>query len=225
MDKSIFKKVNAIQKDIVEGGGLGKNQTNKAQGFKFRGIDDVQNLVAPLLVKHGVIIIPSFSNFQQKEYKTAKGTRMVLTTLDGSFEFRSVEDESTFLVGPIPGEAMDSGDKSTNKAMSISTKYALILCFCIPTEGQDPDADTHDDIAPPGEEQPPAQKDAKETKKPETTNNYEFLKVMADSKKIVGDEAYYRILKEAGFKHANEILARGTQEIVYRLLEAEAGGK
>jgi hypothetical protein len=38
------------------------------------------------------------------------------------------------------GEAMDSADKATNKAMSAAYKYALFQAFCIPTEG-DNDAD------------------------------------------------------------------------------------
>lgn len=43
------------------------------------------------------------------------------------------------------GEAMDSGDKATNKAMSIAYKYAAFQAFCIPTEETaiDADAETH----------------------------------------------------------------------------------
>jgi len=39
------------------------------------------------------------------------------------------------------GEAMDSADKATNKAMSAAYKYACLQAFCIPTEGMMPDAD------------------------------------------------------------------------------------
>ena len=40
---------------------------------------------------------------------------------------------------------MDSGDKATNKAMSIAYKYAAFQAFCIPTEETaiDADAETH----------------------------------------------------------------------------------
>ena len=38
---------------------------------------------------------------------------------------------------------MDSGDKATNKAMSVAFKYACFQVFCIPTEEmRDPDAET-----------------------------------------------------------------------------------
>ncbi|AIM22416.1 hypothetical protein SERRSCBI_14090 [Serratia sp. SCBI] len=40
---------------------------------------------------------------------------------------------------------MDSGDKATNKAMSIAYKYAAFQAFCIPTEETaiDADAEVH----------------------------------------------------------------------------------
>ena len=43
---------------------------------------------------------------------------------------------------------MDSGDKATNKAMSIAFKYACFQVFCIPTEEMvDPDAECHEVIS------------------------------------------------------------------------------
>jgi hypothetical protein len=43
------------------------------------------------------------------------------------------------------GEAMDSGDKATNKAMSAAYKYALMQTFAIPTEGDhDSENQTHE---------------------------------------------------------------------------------
>jgi hypothetical protein len=43
---------------------------------------------------------------------------------------------------------MDSADKATNKAMSAAYKYAAMMVFCIPTEGDnDADAVTHE-VAP-----------------------------------------------------------------------------
>jgi len=46
------------------------------------------------------------------------------------------------------GEAMDSGDKSSNKAMSAAYKYACFQAFCIPTEGDNDADNTTHDIAP-----------------------------------------------------------------------------
>ena len=57
------------------------------------------------------------------------------------FDFVSAEDGSKHIVKTF-GEAMDSGDKATNKAMSAAYKYACFQAFSIPTES-DNDADAH----------------------------------------------------------------------------------
>jgi hypothetical protein len=53
----------------------------------------------------------------------------------------SADDGSIHVVRTM-GEAMDSSDKATNKAMSAAYKYAALMTFAIPTEG-DNDADAH----------------------------------------------------------------------------------
>ena len=51
---------------------------------------------------------------------------------------------------------MDSGDKSSNKAMSAAYKYACFLAFAIPTEGDnDADSHTHEVAAPKGKPMTP----------------------------------------------------------------------
>jgi hypothetical protein len=65
------------------------------------------------------------------------------------FDFVSADDGSMHEVVTF-GEAMDSGDKATNKAMSAAYKYACMQAFCIPTEGDnDADAKTHEVAADP----------------------------------------------------------------------------
>ena len=72
---------------------------------------------------------------------------------------------------------MDTGDKATNKAMSIALKYAAFQIFMIPTEETtiDPDAESHE-VAPKNTEPPKPQKNAeppKSTKTPEPPENPE----------------------------------------------------
>ena len=57
------------------------------------------------------------------------GGALFYTTVDAEFDFVSAVDGSKHTAATI-GEAMDSGDKSTNKAMSIAYKYAVFLTFC-----------------------------------------------------------------------------------------------
>ena len=66
------------------------------------------------------------------------------TAVEVEFDFVCVEDGSKHTVKTF-GEAMDSGDKSTNKAMSAAYKYAAFQAFAIPSEGDnDADASTHE---------------------------------------------------------------------------------
>ncbi|MBR2681016.1 MAG: ERF family protein, partial [Exiguobacterium sp.] len=45
----------------------------------------------------------------------------------------------------VIGEGMDTGDKASNKAMSVGMKYAAFQLFMIPTEEMiDPDAECHE---------------------------------------------------------------------------------
>ena len=66
---------------------------------------------------------------------------MNYVTVDAEFDFVSALDGSKHTVRTF-GEAMDSADKATNKAMSAAYKYAAFQAFAIPTEG-DNDADAH----------------------------------------------------------------------------------
>jgi hypothetical protein len=64
---------------------------------------------------------------------------MFYTRLKIKFTFYA--DDGSNVESVVIGEAMDTGDKASNKALSIGLKYALLQVFCIPTEDdKDPDA-------------------------------------------------------------------------------------
>ena len=147
---NVYQCINAVTADLaVEG--IAKNRNNAQQGYKFRGIDDMYNAIAPLLAKHGLCILPRYSNRTSEERQTAKGGTLFYVNVVGEFTFASAEDGTCHVVTMF-GEAMDSGDKATNKAMSAAFKYAVMQTFAIPTEGDnDADAVTHV-VAGPSEE-------------------------------------------------------------------------
>lgn len=145
---TVYKAIHGVMSDLSKVG-ISKDKTNAQQGFKYRGVDDVMNVVSALLSKHGLLILPRVIKRDCIERQSAQGKPLFYTTLDVEYDFIGVEDGSKHVVGPITGEAMDSGDKSSNKAMSIAYKYACFEAFCIPLEGDsDPDATVHD-VAPP----------------------------------------------------------------------------
>jgi hypothetical protein len=139
----VYQAINKVQADISKEG-IGKDRKNEQQGYKFRGIDDVYNALAPMLARHGLCILPRVTSREVVERTNAKGTALFYVTVGAEFDFVCAEDGSKHTVVTY-GEAMDSGDKATNKAMSAAYKYACMQAFSIPTEGDnDADATTHE---------------------------------------------------------------------------------
>jgi len=87
----------------------------------------------PLLAEHGLVIIPRMISREVSERQSAKGGALFYTVVHAEFDFVSAKDGSKHTASTF-GEAMDSGDKSTNKAMSAAYKYVAFLTFAIPTE-------------------------------------------------------------------------------------------
>lgn len=137
----VYQSINLVQTDLAKLG-IAKDRTNQqGNSYKFRGIDDVYNAIAPLLAKHGLCILPRMVSRQCIERQTAKGSAIFYVTVEAEFDFVAAEDGSKHTVRTF-GEAMDMSDKATNKAMSAAYKYAAFQAFAIPTEG-DNDADAH----------------------------------------------------------------------------------
>ena len=140
----VYKAINAVQAELAISG-ITKDRTNtQGAGYKFRGIDDVYNAIAPLLSKHGLCILPRVLSRQCDERQSKSGGALFYVTVEVEFDFVAAEDGSKHTVKTF-GEAMDSGDKATTKAMSSAYKYAAFQAFSIPTEADnDADAHTHD---------------------------------------------------------------------------------
>ena len=136
--------IKAIMKEVRKDG-IAKDSKNTQQNFNFRGIDAVLNVLSGMLPEADLIIIPRVISRTQVERVTAKGGALFFSTVEADYTFQSTLDGSEKVVGPFYGEAMDSADKATNKAMSAAYKYMAIQTFCIPTEGDnDADATTHE---------------------------------------------------------------------------------
>ncbi len=122
--------------------GIGKEQKNKAQGYDFRGIDDLYNVLGPILADQELSILPRVLSRETIEGKTAKGTVSFHTILDVEFDIVSAADGSMHTVR-TQGEALDTSDKSVNKALIAAYKYLVFIMFCIPVKGMaDADKDS-----------------------------------------------------------------------------------
>ena len=137
-EKLIFQKMTSILKETKA---ITKSEKNQQQGFKFRGIDNVMNDLHELFAKNDVFILQEVQDFTVDARPTAKGGTLFYTR--AKIKFRYMTTDGSFVETVNVGEAMDSGDKGMNKAMSIALKYSLLQMFLIPTEEpKDPDRDT-----------------------------------------------------------------------------------
>ena len=139
----VYEKIAAVTAELSKIG-ISKDSKNTSQGYAFRGIDAVYGALSPMLSKHGLCILPRVTDRHVIERQNRQGTALFYVTLTVEFDFVAAEDGSKHTVITV-GEAMDSGDKASNKAMSAAYKYAAFQAFCIPTEGDnDADSTTHE---------------------------------------------------------------------------------
>jgi hypothetical protein len=137
--KDDFKIADSVCNIIQDIGAVEKDQVNSHQKYKFRGIDQAMAALQPLLVKHNVVLAPTYSEFTNLPLEKGSFVSVKL-----SLRLISTQDGSGMLVETY-GTGTDFGDKALYKAMSGAFKYAVFQTFCIPTEeAKDPEVDSHE---------------------------------------------------------------------------------
>lgn len=122
----IFAAIPAI---ISEVGPVGKNSKNQQQGYNYRSADDISDALHDALGRHGVFCTCAISKREVSERPSKNGGVLFYVTLKATYTFYA--SDGSFVCTQSCGEAMDSGDKATNKAMTAAYKYALIQVFAM----------------------------------------------------------------------------------------------
>jgi len=136
---TIHERMSAI---LAELPAIGKDSRNTSQGFMYRSHDDVLNALNPLLAKWGVFVVPFVQERITGERRTSKGSTLYEVNLLVRYTFYGLGGDS--LVASAWGEGTDSGDKSTNKAMTMAFKNVLAQSFAVST-ADTIDSDAHTD--------------------------------------------------------------------------------
>lgn len=126
--KNIYQRVLAIMSELnyIQKG------SQKVNGmYRFVSHDQVTAAIHPLLVQHGVVVIPTVVEH------TIEGQR---STVKIKVEFVNVDEPVDRFEIVSYGQGIDSGDKGIGKAYSYAYKYALLKTFALET-GDDPDND------------------------------------------------------------------------------------
>lgn len=137
----------AMRRVMETTGAVGKHGevNTRSARYSFRGIDDVMAAVQPALIEHGVIVTPEVIEHDSSIIEREGRAAMFRVLMRVRFTFTGPAGDSISCV--TAGEALDTSDKASNKAMSAAAKYALTLSLSIPVEG-----DPHDSERPePGE--------------------------------------------------------------------------
>ena len=208
-DKMIYKRMIGIMNEIDA---IGKNKTNVQQNYKFRGIDDMYNALQPLFKKHGVFILSEVLAEHREERITKGGGTLFNVVLDMKFSF-CTEDGSS-VSSTVKGEAMDSSDKATNKAMSTALKYALMQTFLIPTEELE-DLNTEKHSPEP------------EGKKPDQATEQRVADFIIQIKALTNRDEYTKLWKSAGlynFSESDKKLVLSEFETIANIIKSKEMG-
>ncbi|OLT55837.1 hypothetical protein BJF89_13705 [Corynebacterium sp. CNJ-954] len=131
---NVDEAITAVMRDVTH---LGKNQKNSHQGFNFRGIDDVMNIVGPSMRKHG---LKTYTRVLDKETGEKPTKNSVAKTVDLTVEVVWRGPDGSEIVSSVAAESFDSGDKATTKAMSVALRTSYLQTLCLPTNEPDPDS-------------------------------------------------------------------------------------
>jgi hypothetical protein len=140
----IYKKIGDILKEIEP---VTKDKKNTQQNYNFRGIEQAVDMLSPILAKHGVFPttenIESISSEAVQSKSGSAGYHYV-----NRYTFHFYAEDGSFVRTQADGEAIDYGDKSSNKAYSTAYREALWKLFVVPFQADDTENHSHDLVAP-----------------------------------------------------------------------------
>jgi hypothetical protein len=137
---NVLTVVEAMSRVMSELGPIAKDGVNAEQHFRFRGIDQFMNALNPVMVKHGVLVVPRLTKHTRLERpRNDRGGVTVTVIVEMDFDFYGPAGDR--ITASTAGEGNDVADKATAKAMAVALKYALMDTFLVTTERDTVDAD------------------------------------------------------------------------------------
>ncbi len=126
--KNLVQRILAVMGDIDY---IQKGEARVNGQYRFASHDQVSAAIHPLLVKHGIAILPSVEEITQEGNRTM--VKLLMT-------FVNVDNAQDCFASRFVGYGVDSGDKGPGKAISYAYKYGVLKTFVLET-GEDPDFD------------------------------------------------------------------------------------
>jgi len=212
----IYAAIPAIMAEVKE---IPKSRRNTQQNYAFRGIDDAYAAFQPLFARHGVFIVPNVMDCKREERTAKSGGTLIWTVLTIRHTFYASDGSS--IDATTVGEAMDSGDKGSNKAESAALKYALLEVFCVPTEADNDTENQSPEVAP--RQQAARHEVAAKMSKEDAQIAWDSILMAFDNHGIKAAEAM-AIMKVVFVKAKVPNIVAGGKEFVDRVLSNIAKG-
>lgn len=127
-DAKVFERVIWILEELPA---IGKDTENTQQHFMYRSHDAVLNALNPLLAKYGVFMVPTVLDRITDQRPTRSGGVMYEVNLHVQYAFYGPMGDR--FLSSAWGEGTDSGDKATNKAMTMAFKNVIAQVFAVST--------------------------------------------------------------------------------------------
>lgn len=182
--------------------GAVKGSANPFFKSKYADLSSTWDACRGLLKDNGLAVVQTMS------VADADGVIMDTTLLHTSGEW---------IGGSLYLPITKKDPQAIGSAITYGRRYGLAAIIGICPEDDDGESAM-------GRGKPPAKKKAPAPtgKKPSATKSkdHEFLRIMGEQKKRVGEPAYYKVLGVHGFEHANEITSRDLQVTVFKEIEA-----
>lgn len=139
---TVIEAWNRVMRDVAS---IKKSNQYVAPGtrYAYRGYDLVVNAVGPALRRHGVMVIPQVVKTTHRDVMSSRNNKMRECTVEVTYIIYGPKGDS--LPGGSAGEAMDTGDKGTTKAMTIAWRNFIIAALALPTEDPRLDAEARND--------------------------------------------------------------------------------
>lgn len=121
---------------------IGKKDQRADSGgrYDFRGVDRVVNAVGPALRRHGVLMLPSrLLAVEYVEARTSGGKAIQECRVQVEWTVMGPKGDVLPTTIQSAGQATDTQDKATAKAISVAQRTVFLSALHIPT--QDPDID------------------------------------------------------------------------------------
>lgn len=139
---NLYQKLSAITGEI---GSIAKGGQNSEQHYSFIEYAAVAGALRTLFAKYHVMCLPNMGERHAEHFTSSYGKQATATTITFVFTFvNSDKPDETHAITWV-GEAIDYGDKGTNKAATAALKYCLMRTFNVSEKGdEDPDSASPD---------------------------------------------------------------------------------